>query len=79
MVMRTGALFDTGVWGCLFAIIWKGQELTCMFEMQCVVTHSDKQNYLLLKSKIICFTSVRCDDVHRKQIIFGKWRQDFLW
>lgn len=39
---------------------------------------SDKQNYLLLKSKVICFTSVRCGDVPRKQIIFGKWRQDFL-
>lgn len=38
---------------------------------------SDKQNYLLLKSKVICFTSVRCGDVHREQIIFGKWRRDF--
>lgn len=40
---------------------------------------SDKQNYLLLKSKRISFTSGTCGDVHRKQIIFGKWRQDFLW
>lgn len=39
---------------------------------------SDKQNYLLLKSKVICFTSVRCGDVHREQTIFGKWRRDFL-
>lgn len=39
---------------------------------------SDKQNYFLLKSKIICFSSVRCGDVHRKQIFLGKWRQDFL-
>lgn len=34
---------------------------------------SDKQNYLLLKPKVIYFTSARCGDV-----IFGKWRRDFL-
>lgn len=34
---------------------------------------SDKQNYLLLKPKVIYFTSARCGDV-----IFGKWRRDFF-
>lgn len=49
-----------------------------MFEMQHVVITLRQTELSPLKIKINCFTSMRCGDVHRKQIIFCKRRQDFL-